>query len=379
MRVFLGFLRKEMFHVLRDRRTLLVLFGLPVVLMVLFGYALRNEVEDIKTALVVARSGPLSRQIVSAFAASPNFDLVATPASAASAERMLQDGRVHLVVVLEPDLERAPLGAAKNGGAPLYQILADGSDPNTARTMVAYATGLLEGALARAALEARDMRGDRRVAVRVLPVVHMAFNPTRDSAVLFVPGLMALVLTLVSALMTSVTIAREKELGTMEVLLVSPLRPLQIIVGKVVPYLGLSFLNVLIILGLARFAFDVPLRGSLVLLIGECLLFTVCALALGVLVSTNAETQQAATTASMSTLMFPTLMLSGFIFPLESMPRPLQWASYVVPGRWFLEAVRGVMLKGLGLAELWPQTLTLAGMTAALLLISVRKFRIRLE
>jgi ABC-2 type transport system permease protein len=381
VRVFLGFLRKEMFHVLRDRRTLLVLFGLPVVLMVLFGFALRNEVEDIKTALVVARGGPLARRIVSAFAASPNFDLVATPSSAAVAERMLQDGRVHLVVVLEPDLERALGGALRKGGALSpwprgpYQILADGSDPNTARAMVAYATGLLEGTLAGASAEAGGGRGG----VRVLPVVHMAFNPTRDSAVLFVPGLMALVLTLVSALMTSVTIAREKELGTMEVLLVSPLRPLQIIVGKVVPYLGLSFLNVLIILGLARFAFDVPLRGSLTLLIGECLLFTVCALALGVLVSTNAETQQAATTASMSTLMFPTLMLSGFIFPLESMPRPLQWASFVVPGRWFLEAVRGIMLKGLGLAELWPQTLILAGMTAALLLISVRKFRIRLE
>ncbi len=207
----------------------------------------------------------------------------------------------------------------------------------------------------------------------------MAYNPTLNSAALFVPGLMALVLTLVSALMTSVTIAREKELGTMEVLLVSPLRPLQIIVGKVVPYLALSFLNVLIILGLARFAFHVPIRGSLALLIFESLLFTVCALALGVLVSTNAETQQAATTGSMSSLMFPTIMLSGFIFPLESMPRILQWISHAIPGRWFLEAVRGIMLKGLGLAELWPQTLILAGMTLAVLLISLKKFRIRLE
>src|SRR6185295_14958529 len=183
------------------------------------------------------------------------------------AGRMLQDGIVHLVVVLEPDLERAPLGVAKNGGGSPYQIIADGSDPNTARAMLAYATGLLEGTLAGAAGEARDLRGDLRGdargeprgGVRILPVVHMAFNPTRDSAVLFVPGLMALVLTLVSALMTSVTIAREKELGTMEVLLVSPLRPLQIIVGKVVPYLVLSLINVLVILALARFVFQVPI------------------------------------------------------------------------------------------------------------------------
>lgn len=373
MRVFLGFVRKEMFHVLRDRRTLLVLFGLPITQMVLFGYALRNEVENIKTAIVDLSRGARSREIVAVVRGTSNFDLVATPASTDGAARLLREGRVKLVLVLDRSLE-APARSTQGEAAPPYQILVDGSEPNSARTMVAYASALLEGVLARTAAHGAGSGG-----VQVQPVVHMAYNPTRDSAALFVPGLMALVLTLVSALMTSVTIAREKELGTMEVLLVSPLRPLQIIVGKVVPYLFLSFLNVLIILGLARLAFHVPIRGSLTLLICESLLFTVCALALGVLVSTNAETQQAATTGSMSSLMFPTIMLSGFIFPLESMPRILQWVSHVVPARWFLEAVRGIMLKGLGLAELWPQTLILAGMTLAVLLLSLKKFRIRLE
>jgi ABC-2 type transport system permease protein len=190
---------------------------------------------------------------------------------------------------------------------------------------------------------------------------------------------MALVLTLVSALMTSVTIAREKELGTMEVLLVSPLRPLAIILGKVLPYLGLSFMNVLIILGLARYAFGVPIVGSLPLLLAESLLYIVCALALGVLVSTKASTQQAATTGSLSGLMFPTMLLSGFIFPLESMPQPLYWLSHAVPARWFLVIVRGIMLKGVGLAELWRETLILAGITLLLLAISLRGFKTRLE
>lgn len=165
----------------------------------------------------------------------------------------------------------------------------------------------------------------------------------------------------------------------MEVLLVSPLRPFQIIAGKVVPYFVLSFLNVVVILTLARLAFGVPIRGSLALLLGECMLFTVCALSLGVLVSTKAQTQQAATTASMSSLMFPTILLSGFIFPIASMPKVLQWFSHLIPARWFIEIVRGIMLKGLGLGDLWPQTLILALMTCAVLVLSLRSFRIRLE
>lgn len=373
MRVFFGFVRKEMLHVLRDRRTLLVLFGLPLVWMFLFGFALRNEVEHIPTAVVDLAADPLSRLVISSLAATPRFALVATLPSRAGAETLLRDSTARLVIVLERD----STGTPAHEDELRYQILADGSDPNTARIMVAYASGLVERTLSGAGGEMATGRGAPRVRLR--PVVHMAFNPELDSAFLFVPGLVVLVLTLVSALMTSVTIAREKEMGTMEVLLVSPLRPFQIIAGKVVPYLLLSILNVLVILGLASSVFGVPIRGSFTLLLAESVLFTICALALGVLVSTHAETQQAATTASMSTLMFPTILLTGFIFPLESMPRILQWASLLVPGRWFLETVRGIMLKGLGLAVLWPQTLVLAAMTLFVLVISVRSFRIRLE
>ncbi|MCB1034904.1 MAG: ABC transporter permease, partial [Acidobacteria bacterium] len=288
MRVFLGFLKKETFHVLRDRRTLLVLFGLPLVQMVLFGYALRNEVENIPTAVVHPAGTPASRQVISALEGSRYFELVGLPPNGEVAGEWLRNGHCRLVIVLDPDL-----GTGGDG----YQLLVDGSDPNTARTMVAYATVLVERALVervlgKEALAVRPALGGgaspSAPGVRLEPVVHMAFNPGLDSAYLFVPGLMALVLTLVSALMTSVTITREKELGTMEVLLVSPLRPFQIIAGKVVPYFVLSFLNVVVILTLARFAFGVPIRGNLGLLLAECMLFTVCALSLGVLVSTKA-------------------------------------------------------------------------------------------
>jgi ABC-2 type transport system permease protein len=373
--LFLGFVRKEIYHVLRDRRTLLVLIGLPLVLMVLFGYALRNEVENIATAVVDQAHDEASRRVVSALQGSRYFQVVARPGSTAEAGELLRAGSAHLVLVLPARTRPGVRGPA----APAYQLLVDGSDPNIARTRVAYATAVVERALREEASGTPATAAATLPPMRVLPRVHMAFNPGLDSAYLFVPGLMALVLTLVSALMTSVTITREKELGTMEVLLVSPLRPFQIIVGKVLPYLALSFLNVVVILLLARFAFAVPLRGSAVLLLGECLLFTVCALSLGVLVSTRASTQQAATTASMSTLMFPTILLSGFIFPLDSMPKILQWASKLVPAKWFIAIVRGIMLRGEGLSELWLETAILATMTLAVLIISLRSFDVRLE
>jgi drug efflux transport system permease protein len=207
----------------------------------------------------------------------------------------------------------------------------------------------------------------------------MRYNPELKSAYLFVPGLIALILMLVCALMTSITITREKELGTMEVLLVSPLRPMTIVVGKVLPYVALSLLNLATILGLARLAFDVPIRGSLLLLLAECLLFILCALSLGVLISSLASTQQTAMMVSLAGLLLPTVILSGFIFPISSMPEPLQMVSHGVPAKWFLQIARGIMIKGLGLADLVKPTAIIAGMTGFFLLVAVRSFRERLE
>jgi ABC-2 type transport system permease protein len=269
---------------------------------------------------------------------------------------------------------RGPASAAEG---PDVLVVTDASDPNSGSTMQAYVLSAIgdyeRDARARAA-GATGGAGEPRIALST----RMRFNPTLESANLFVPGLMALVLTLVSALMTSISLSREKERGTLEILLVSPLRPWQIIVGKVVPYLGLGMVISVTVLVTARLVFRVPLRGSVVLLLAECVLFTLTSLALGVLIAARTGSQRAAMLGALLGTLLPTALLSGMIFPIASMPTPLQWATHVVPARWFLLVVRGIMLKGVGLAYLWRETLVLAGMTLLLLATAVRSFRARL-
>jgi ABC-2 type transport system permease protein len=213
----------------------------------------------------------------------------------------------------------------------------------------------------------------------VIPVPLMMFNPSLKSVYLFVPGLMALILMLVSALMTSISIAREKENGTMEILLVSSLRPFQIIIGKVVPYMLLAFINSLTVLALAFLVFGVPCRGSVVLLVLESLLFIMTALSLGILISTVTSSQQAAMMISLGGLLLPTILLSGFIFPVASMPLPLQVISNIIPARWYLVIVRAIMLKGADFSTLWQETLVLLFMTCMFVTLSIRKFSVRLQ
>lgn len=196
---------------------------------------------------------------------------------------------------------------------------------------------------------------------------------------MFVPGVITVLLMLVSAMMTSISITREKELGTMEALLVSPLKPIQIIIGKVTPYVLLSFINLVVILLLAKFVFLMPIRGSLVLLLAECLLFIVMALALGILISTISKTQQQAMMMSMFALMLPTILLSGFIFPIENMPLILQYISHLMPPKWFIIIIKNIMLKGVGISYFWKETLIIAFMTVFFIGMSVKKFKIRLE
>ena len=207
----------------------------------------------------------------------------------------------------------------------------------------------------------------------------MRFNPTRESKNLFVPGLMAFVLTIISALMTAISLTREKETGTMEVLLVSPLRPIQIIVGKVLAYLVIGFASVLLVIAEARFVFAVPLRGSLLLLLATGLVFILASLSLGILISSRTSSQRVAMTGALAGTMLPTMLLSGFIFPVESMPVALRVLSNVVPAKWFVTIARGIMLKGVGLEFLWPQALVLVGMTLVLVAAATRSFHVRLE
>jgi ABC-2 type transport system permease protein len=366
VRAFLGFVRKETLHLLRDRQTLAILILFPVVQVLIFGFAVRTDVRDIGIAIVDPTPDVATLELRERVAASDRFHVTAVLPSAARLEREFRRGAVRQALVLPDEVERR-LG--RGDSLPL-QLVTDGSDPNTAGIMMGYADAIVE--------RWYRERGSGGGGLRIEPEVRMRYNPTLESAHLFVPGLVAFVLTIVSALMTAISISREKETGTMEMLLVSPIRPRAIVVGKVVPYIVLGFVSVLLVLLAARTVFGVPLRGSLLLLLLESGLYIVTALALGVVISTKAPNQRTAMIAALAGLMMPTLLLSGFIFPLDSLPTVLRWLSYAVPARWFLTIVRGIMLKGAGLATLWQETLILIGMTMLLLAKGSRGLAIRL-
>lgn len=366
MRAFLGFVRKETLHLLRDRQTLAILILFPVVQVLIFGFAVRTDVRDIQIAIVDPTPDVATTELRERVAASDRFKVVWVGSSAAQLEMRFREGTIRQALVLPREVERK-IG---RGDSLQVQLITDGSDPNTAGIMMGYATAIVQ----RWYRDAVPSGGS----LQIEPQSRMRYNPTLESAHLFVPGLVAFVLTIVSALMTAISITREKETGTMEMLLVSPIRPTAIVAGKVIPYIVLGFVSVLLVLVAARVVFGVPLRGSIVLLLAESVLYIVTALALGILISTKAPNQRTAMIAALAGLMMPTLLLSGFIFPIDSLPIVLQWLSNIVPAKWFLTIVRGIMLKGAGLATLWQETLILIGMTIFLLVKGSRGLAIRL-
>jgi ABC-2 type transport system permease protein len=365
-RAFRGFVRKEALHLRRDPHTLLILLAMPLIQVLLFGFAIRTEVDDIRLAVVDPGPDHATLALRQRFEATGLFQLVAVLPGTAPLDRMFERGGARQAVVLE----RGFAQALARGEPARVLLITDATDPNTGSIMQAYATNVIQ----RYEAELRAASPG----VRIVPQVRMRFNPTLESVNLFVPGLIAFVLTLVSALMTAISITREKEMGTMEVLLVSPLRPVEIVTGKVVPYVALGFANVLVVLAAARLVFGVPLRGSVALLLAESVLYTVAMLSLGVLISTQATSQRTAMMAALAGLMLPTLLLSGFIFPIDSMPAPLRAITNIVPARWFVIVVRGIMVKGVGLAELWEETLILIGAAVLLLGASARRLSVRL-
>lgn len=374
-----GFIRKETRHILRDRQTLAVLLALPLVEVLLFGFVIRTDVENVRVGFVVPTPDEATAALVTRFRGSDLFTPVGTWSSTDPLPDLFERNRLDQAIVLAPDF-----GADLGRGTARLLIITDASDPNTGSAMTTYAEQVIRGYERDAAGgSGRRAVGGTTVgpagAARIDPRIRIRFDPTLESRNLFVPGLIALVLTIVSALMTSIAITREKERGTMEVLLVSPLRPWQIIVGKVAPYLLLAFINVLTALGAAWLVFGVPFRGSLALLLLESLLFILVSLALGVFVSTRAESQRAAMLAAVAGLLMPSTLLSGMIFPIHSMPAWLRPVTNIVPATWFIEIARGIMLKGVGWSHLWQETLVLALMAAVLTVASVRNFDTRLS
>jgi len=368
MKQLLSFVRKEFLQVLRDPKTLLMLFGLPVIQIVLFGFALTNELKNANIVVVDNAKDYASEQIINKIEGSKFFSVKKTLMTPSQINDAFKEGTIKLAVVFPANFYTDLLHL---GTAPI-QVIADASDPNTAVSLSGYISTIV-------ADYQTNLSKDMAVPYSIRPEVRMLYNPDLKGAPNFVPGVMAMVLLLVCVMMTSVSIVREKELGTMEILLVSPVKPLMVIVAKAIPYLLLSLVNLAAILLLSVYALDLPIKGSLLLLVGESTLLIITALSLGLLISTITSSQQSAMFASMMGMMLPTMLLSGYMFPIENMPIVLQVLSNIVPAKWYYIIVKSVMLKGLGFAFIWKETLILVGMTIFFLIIALRNFKIRLE
>ena len=362
-----AFVVKEMHHILRDRQTLTILLLMPLVQVVLFGFALRSDVREVRVVVVDPTPDHATIALRNRFASTPKFRVVGSAPTVDAIEPFFRRGEADVAVVFESGFANR----LNDEPPPRVLVAVDAADPNTGTTMLTFAQAVI------AAQESEWSRAAHPLRINV--ATRMRFNPTLESVNLFVPGLIALVLTLVSALMTAISLSREKERGTLEVLLVSPLRPWQIIVGKVAPYLLLALANVVTALLAAWLVFRVPFRGSLALLLGASLLYSMVGLALGVLIAARTGSQRAAMLGALVGTMLPNTLLSGMIFPLASLPDWLRPVTNVVPARWFIVVARGVMLKGAGLAHLWEELLVLTVMLLVLMAASVRSFRPRLD
>jgi ABC-2 type transport system permease protein len=362
-----AFMTKEVRHILRDRQTLTVLLLMPLVQVVLFGYALRSDVRDVRLAIVDPSPDYASLALRERFEAAKRFRIVANVSSMDDVEPLFKRGLTDLAVSFDPEFAQH----LQSREPARVLIAVDASDPNTGSTMQAYARAVIT-----AYEQELGAKGEKQP-VRITPEVRMRFNPTLESVNLFIPGLIALVLTLVSALMTAISLSREKERGTLEILLVSPLRPWQIIVGKVLPYLGLAFANVLTALLAAWLIFRVPFRGSVTLLLVESILYSMVSLGLGVLVASVTSSQRVAMLVALLATMLPSTLLSGMVFPLASMPAILQVLCNIVPAHWFIVIARGIMLKGIGLEHLWRETLVLLAMMLFFMTAAVKSFKAR--
>ena len=352
MEQFISFIIKEAKHIVRDKRTMLILFGMPIVLMLIFGFAITTDVRNVRTVVVTSSLDHLTQRAVERLAASEYFTITASVATPQDAERLIRGQKADLAIVFSPDF------ASKRQG---MQFIVDGADPNMAQQWTNYATAVIANADAS------------------LVNSKMLYNPQMRSAYNFVPAIMGMLLMLVCAMMTSISIVREKEKGTMEVLLVSPVKPLMIIVAKAIPYLVLAFAILTTILLMGRYVLGVPLQGSIVWIYVVSTIYILLALSLGLLISNIATSQLMALLLSAMVLLVPIVMLSGMLFPVESMPPVLQWISAIVPPRYYIQAMRKLMIMGVGIGEVLREVVILTAMTALLLAVSLLKFKTRLE
>ena len=374
MKQFLTFVKKEFYHILRDTRTMLILLVMPIVQIILFGFAITTEVKNTPMAILDPSKDVATRQITERLAASDFFTLTRELHSSEDVEKAFQTGDVKLVVVFSENFQNNLI----NTGEAAVQVIADASDPNQANTFANYASNIIVSTCQELASKGNVSAGNMRP-MRIIPEIKMLYNPQMKGAYNFVPGVMGLVLVLICAMMTSISIVREKEMGTMEILLVSPLKPIYIILAKITPYFALSIINLTSILLLSVFVLGVPIAGNLFLLILLSLLFIFVGLSLGVLISNIVETQVAAMLISAVVMMMPTMLLSGMMFPVESMPKILQWISVIPPNRWYVEGVIKLMIMGVDAKYVIKEFAILGVMALILLVVSLKKFNIRIK
>lgn len=368
MKRFIGFVKKEFYHIFRDKRSMFILFGMPIAQIMLFGFAITNEINNVKIAVLDQSKDTETQKIIQKISNSSYFTIAQEIKTESEIESVFKKGEVKAVLVFEKDFIKH-LQTQKSAKV---QVITDATDPNMANTISNYITSILQNFI-------QEKNRNNKQAYQIQTQTQLFYNPAMKSVFTFVPGVMTVILMLVSAMMTSISITREKELGTMEVLLVSPLKPFQVIIGKVFPYIFLSVINAAVILLLGYFVFEMPIEGSLFLLAIESVLFIICALALGILISTLSDSQQTAMMISLFGLMLPVILLSGFIFPVSSMPLPLQLISNIIPAKWFIIIIKAIMLKGASFSVIWKETLILVGMTLFFIVVSIKKYKIRLE
>lgn len=367
MKRFIGFIRKEFYHIFRDKRSLFILFGMPIAQILLFGFAITNEINNVEIAILDYAKDTESQKIIQKIKASPYFHVENEIRNENTIESEFKKGKVKAVLLFEKDFAKK-LQTEKKA---IVQVITDATEPNVASTISNYTQSIIQ-----------NYQNQKNIAQKSNGVViqsRMLYNPELKSVFNFVPGVMTVILMLVSAMMTSISITREKELGTMEILLVSPLKPFQVILGKVFPYVFLSIINAIVIVSMGYFIFGMPINGSIFLLAFESILFIITALSLGILISTISYTQQTAMMISLMGLMLPVIILSGFIFPIASMPAPMQVMSNIIPAKWFIIIVKSIMLKGVGLKYILKETLILVGMTLLFMGLSIKKYKTRLE
>lgn len=353
MKQFISFIIKETRHILRDKRTMLILFGMPVVMMLLFGFAISTDVKNVRTVVVLSSVDHETQKKVEALGASEYFNILYKVNTPAEAEQLIRRQKADIAIVFGQDF------ASRHSG---IQLITDGADPNMAQMYSNYAMQILSSSFTHHSPLSNKL----------------LYNPQMRSCYNFVPGIMGMLLMLICAMMTSISIVREKERGTMEVLLVSPVRPLMIIIAKAVPYLILAFIILSAILLISKYILLVPLAGSLFWIVAVSGIYIIVALSLGLLISTVAKTQLVALLASAMMLIMPCILLSGMMFPVESMPEILQYVASILPPRYYIAAMRKLMIMGVGIDKVAHEVLVLCMMAFVLLSAALLKFNKRL-